>query len=66
MDDERRLQDELQDEDEDDGTSAIWAAFEREGGGRPIELNEVNVDSLKERLKRAARRRGGQAEDELG
>jgi len=66
VDDERRRLDELDDEDEDDGTRSIWAAFELEGGSREIEINEVNVDSLKERLKRGARRRAGQAQGEPG
>lgn len=55
MDDERRRLDDLDDEhDEDDGTRGIWAAFER----------EVNIGTLKERLKRAARLRSGQTGDE--
>lgn len=65
-DDERRRLDELGDEDEDDGTRAIWAAFERDGGGRPLAQTTLDVDALKERLKRGARRRAGQAEDKIG
>lgn len=65
MNDDRRRQDEHGDEDEDDGTLAIWAAFEREGGGRPPEQSAVDVDALKERLKRGARRRAGDAQDEI-
>lgn len=64
MDDRRRL-DDLEDEDEDDGSRGIWAAFELEGGGLPLEQAEVNVDSLKERLKRGARLRAIRPEDEF-
>ena len=65
MDDERRRQDEYDDEfDNDDGTRGIWAAFEREGG-RPLpEHTEINVDTLKERLKHRARLRAGRADDD--
>jgi hypothetical protein len=67
MDDEQRRLDDLDDEhdDEDDGTRGIWAAFEREAGPA-IEQPEVNIDSLKERLKRGARLRAGRTEDEMG
>ena len=67
MDDRRRLDDLDDDEHEDDdGSRGIWAAFEREGGGRPLEYNEVDVDTLKERLKRAARLRASRTADEIG
>ena len=64
MDDRRRL-DDLDDEHEDDGTRGIWAAFERAGGPPPPELNEVDVNTLKERLKRGARLRANRADDEV-
>lgn len=66
MDDRHRLDDLDDDEHEDDGTRGIWAAFEREGGGRPLEQHEVDVDTLKERLKRGARLRASRSEDEIG
>ena len=66
MDDRHRLDDLDDDEHEDDGSRGIWAAFEREGGGHSLENNEVNVDSLKERLKRGARLRANRTEDEFG
>jgi hypothetical protein len=65
MDDRHRL-DDLDDEHEDDGSRGIWAAFERDGGGRPLEYNEVDVGTLKERLKRGARLRASRTEDEIG
>jgi hypothetical protein len=66
MDDRRRLDDLDDDEHEDDGSRGIWTAFEREGGGRPLEQYEVNVDTLKERLKRGARLRANRPDDEIG
>lgn len=66
MDNRRRLEDLDDDEHEDDGSRGIWAAFERDGGGRPLEHYEVNVDSLKERLKRGARLRAERGEHEIG
>lgn len=67
MDDERHHLDDLdEDEHEDDGSRGIWAAFEREGGQPPVERQEVNIDSLKERLKRGARLRAARPEDEIG
>ena len=65
MDDRRRLDDLDDDEHEDDGTRGIWAAFERAGGPPPPELNEVDVNTLKERLKRGARLRANRADDEV-
>lgn len=66
MDDDRRRLDDLDDDEyEDDGTRGIWAAFEREGGGFPLEPAEIDVDTLKERLKRGARLRAGRTEDEF-
>jgi|GEM_PF-4209158 len=58
MDDQRRgLEDDDIDEPDDDGSRGIWAAFERESA-RPLpESNEINVDTLKERLKQRARLR---------
>jgi hypothetical protein len=64
MDDRHRLDDLDDDEQEDDGSRGIWAAFERVGAPPPHEYNEVNVDTLKERLKRGARLRASRAEDE--
>ena len=67
MNDDRHRMDDLDDDEhEDDGSRGIWAAFEREGGGRPLEHNEVDVDTLKERLKRAARLRASRTEGEIG
>ena len=56
----------MDDEHEDDDSRGIWTAFEREGGGRPLKQNDIDVDSLKERLKRGARLRASRAEDEFG
>lgn len=66
MDDDRRRLDDLDDEHEDDGSRGIWAAFERAGGGRPLEQHDINVDTLKERLQRGARLRASRTEDEAG
>jgi len=65
MDDERRRLDDYDDEDDnDDGSRGIWAAFEREAS-RPLpESTEINVDTLKERLKHRARLRAGRTEDD--
>jgi hypothetical protein len=65
MDDRRRL-DDLDDDEHDDGSRGIWAAYEREGGPPPPEPNEVDVNTLKERLKRGARLRASRADDEFG
>ena len=64
MDDDRRRLDDLDDEQEDDGSRGIWAAFERDGGPPPLEYDEVDINTLKERLKRGARLRAGPLEDE--
>ncbi len=66
MEDRRRLDDLDDDERDDDGSRGIWAAFEREGGGRPIADVDVDVDTLKERLKRGARLRASRGEDHIG
>jgi hypothetical protein len=66
MDDERRRLDDLDDDEHDDGSLAIWAAFEREGGDLPLQQDEVNVDTLKARLKRGARLRAARSGDEPG
>jgi hypothetical protein len=64
MDDERRRLDDEYDEHDDDGTRGIWAAFEREAS-RPLpDHSEVNVDTLKERLKRGARLRAERTDDD--
>lgn len=65
MDNDPRRRNDLDDED-DDGTHGIWAAYERDGGGRPLEQTDIDVESLKERLKRGARLRAGQIKDEIG
>ena len=63
MDDERRRLDDYDDEQDDDGSRGIWAAFEREAS-RPLpESNEINVDTLKERLKQRARLRAGRGDE---
>jgi hypothetical protein len=65
MVDERRRLDEYDDEyDNDDGSRGIWAAFEREASRPLSEHTEVNVDTLKERLKHRARLRAGRSEDD--
>lgn len=61
---QRRLDD--PDDDHDDGTRGIWAAYERDGGGRPLEQHSADVESLKDRLKRGARLRAGRSEGEIG
>jgi len=64
MDNDPRRRDDLDDED-NDGSRGIWAAYERDGGGRPLKQNDIDVASLKERLKRAARLRAGRPNDEI-
>jgi hypothetical protein len=65
-DDEFDIRDDNEDEEEDDGSRGIWAAFERETAGRPPIPTEIDVGSIKERLKRAARQRAGQPRDDAG
>ncbi len=57
MEDDRHRLDETNDEQDDDGSLGLWAAFERDGGETPLTPVELNVDALKERLKRGARHR---------
>ena len=65
MDDGRHRLDDLDEEIDDDGTRGIWATFDNERAERPADQGVVNVDTLKERLKRRARLRARRTGDEV-
>ena len=66
FDDDLDRAEELDEDEEDDGTRGIWAAFEREAVGRPLVDAEANVEAFKERLKRRARERASRPADDTG
>ncbi|MGH9172969.1 MAG: hypothetical protein ACRD1H_01360 [Vicinamibacterales bacterium] len=66
FDDDLNRAEELDEDEEDDGTRGIWAAFERETEGRPLVNAAADVESFKERLKRRARERATRPNADAG